>query len=178
MDKGSELTCEKASERSCEEPAVRAYIALGSNLGDREQNINAAVERLRQTAGIRVEKVSSYYETEPVGGPPQGKYLNAVVEVECCVSASGLLKQLQRIEKDLGRTRPGKSFPRTIDLDILLFGDQVIDEAEIKVPHPRMHVRLFVLDPLSEIAPEAVHPVLGQTVAEMRQSLREADASR
>jgi 2-amino-4-hydroxy-6-hydroxymethyldihydropteridine diphosphokinase len=178
MDKGSELTCEKASEGPHEGPAVRAYVALGSNLSDRHRNINAAIEKLNQIAGIQVGKVSSYYETEPVGGPPQGTYLNAVVEVKCSLSAGELLKRLQRIEKDLGRTRSGKSFPRTIDLDILLFGDQVIDEAELKVPHPRMHQRSFVLDPLNEIAPDAVHPVLGLTVSELRRALRRADARR
>lgn len=156
--------------------AVRAYIALGSNLGDREQNMRSAIDRIGQIAGVRATKISSFFETEPVGGPPQGMYLNAVVEIDCSISAVQLLRELMRIESELGRKRLGKCFPRTIDLDILLFGDEVIDEPELKAPHPRMHERSFVLDPLNEIAPEVVHPVIGSTIAELRRVLRERQA--
>ena len=158
--------------------AVRAYIALGSNLGDRMRNMKAAIGKIKEIIGVRVTKVSSFFETEPVGGPPQGMYLNAAVEIECSLSAGELLSELQRIEKELGRKRLGKSFPRTIDLDILLFGTEVIDETELQVPHPRMHERTFVLDPLSEIAPNAVHPVLGLTVADLRRTRRERQHDR
>jgi 2-amino-4-hydroxy-6-hydroxymethyldihydropteridine diphosphokinase len=177
VDKGSEVIRDRIPETAARGGLVHAYIAIGSNVGDRQQNIAAAIERLDQTQGVRVRKVSSLHETEPVGGPLQGMYLNAAVEVECSLSTGELLKQLQRIENELGRIRPGKDFPRTIDLDILLFGHQVIDEAELTVPHPRMHERLFVLDPLHEIAPDALHPLLGKTVAELRQSLRNGDPS-
>jgi 2-amino-4-hydroxy-6-hydroxymethyldihydropteridine diphosphokinase len=133
--------------------------------------MEAGVEKMNQLPGIRVTKVSSFYETEPVGGPPQPMYLNAVAEIECSLSARELLRHLQRIENELGRKREGKDFPRTIDLDILFFGNQVIDEPDLKVPHPRLHERSFVLDPLNEIAPEVVHPVLRVTVETLRKGL-------
>ncbi len=176
MDRKAELTINRSAECPPGEPAVQAYIALGSNLGEHQRNIRAAVERVNQVAGVRVTKISSFYETEPVGGPPQEMYLNAVVKVESSISARQLLAELQRIENDLGRTRPGKNFPRTIDLDILLYGGRVIDEPGLRVPHPGMHNRLFVLDPLNEIAPDVIHPVLGLTIADLRKALRSAQA--
>lgn len=171
------MNSEQRSARAAEPSAVRAYVALGSNLGDRKQNMNAAIEKMKHLRGVRVTRVSSFLETEPVGGPPQGKYLNAVVEIECSLSAHELLRELQRIENELGRRRFGKSFPRTMDLDILLFGDAIIDEVELKIPHPRMHQRAFVLDPLHEIAPDAVHPLLGLPVSELRRTQDERQAS-
>lgn len=162
------MTCERAPRKACKPMGVHAYIALGSNLGEREKNMNAALEKIGRIKGVRVSKTSSFYETEAVGGPPQGPYLNAVVEIDCFLSAGRLLDELHRIEGELGRERHGKNFPRTIDLDILLFGSEVIDEEDLKVPHPRMHERSFVLDPLNEIAPDVIHPAMGLTISELR----------
>lgn len=178
MDKGTRLSRGQAAAQSAETARIKAYIALGSSLGDRKQNMESAISRIKEIPGVQVTKMSSFYETEPVGGPPQGKYLNAVVAVECSISAHQLLSHLQRIESELGRTRTGKNFPRTIDLDILLFGDKVIDEPTLKVPHPRMHERSFVLDPLNEIALDAVHPVLRRTVAELRRAVHQSEAGK
>ncbi|MGE3809498.1 MAG: 2-amino-4-hydroxy-6-hydroxymethyldihydropteridine diphosphokinase [Gemmataceae bacterium] len=142
-----------------------AYIALGSNLGDRQATLDQAVARLRSTPGITVKKVSSYVETEPVGGPPgQDKYLNAAAELEIALSPRALLDQLLHIEAELGRVRSEPNAPRTLDLDLLLYGDQVIDEPGLQVPHPRLHERVFVLQPLAEIAPGVRHPRLGRSV--------------
>ena len=130
-----------------------SYIGLGSNLGDRLANINKAIEYLKENQDITVERVSSIIETEPQGGPPQGKFLNAVVKIKTTLKPKELLKVLQNIEEKLGRVRTIKNGPRTIDLDILLYGNEKIDEPDLKVPHPRMGERSFVLGPLLEIEP-------------------------
>lgn len=130
------------------------FIAIGSNIGDREKNINQAIYLLKRESRIRVEKISAIIETEPQGGPPQGKYLNGVIKVKTTFSPRSLLKVLQNIEHNLGRVRTLRFGPRTIDLDILLYGDKVINEPALKIPHPRMFAREFVLKPLLEIEPE------------------------
>ncbi len=134
---------------------VSCYIALGSNTGDRSKNINLAIEYLKQNPAIKVLKVSSLIETEPFDCLPQSKFLNGVVKLETGYTAQELLKRLQEIEVRLGRdvSRP-KNHPRTIDLDILLYGNLKIDDNSLKVPHPRMWEREFVTVPLREIAPE------------------------
>lgn len=134
---------------------VTCYIALGSNLGEREKNINLTLEYFKQDPAIKVLKVSSLIETEPHNCPPQPKFLNAVAKLKTGYSAQELLKKLQQIEVDLGRETPRlKNQPRTIDLDMLLYGDFKIDEEGLKVPHPQMWEREFVTVPLKEIAPE------------------------
>jgi len=130
---------------------MRCYIGIGSNLGDRHKNIDDAIGKMRGVDGIEVKKLSRIYETEPVGGPKQGQYLNAVIEIETTLTARGLLLTLQGIENQLGRTRLVRYGPRTIDLDILTYGDERIDESDLKIPHPRMDERGFVLEPLKDL---------------------------
>ncbi|MFL5766348.1 MAG: 2-amino-4-hydroxy-6-hydroxymethyldihydropteridine diphosphokinase [Actinomycetota bacterium] len=130
---------------------VTAYVGLGSNLGNRLENLRSAVRDLARTPGIRFVRSSSVYETAPVGGPEQGNFLNAVVEVSTELEPVGLLEAMRRIENELGRVRAARFGPRTIDLDLLLYGDEHIEEPELTVPHPRMHERAFVVVPLTEL---------------------------
>ncbi len=130
------------------------FIGLGSNLGDRQDYINKAINCLKEISNTTVEKVSSIIETEPQDAAGQGKYLNAVIKLETNLAALDLLKELQGIENSLGRIRSFKNAPRRIDLDILLYGEEVIDESRLKVPHPRMFERRFVIEPLLEIEPK------------------------
>jgi len=150
---------------------VIGYIGLGSNLGDREGNLRDAIELMDAEPSITVRRVSSFIDTQPVGGPPQGSYLNAVAEVETALEPRELLDALQRIERSLGRVRTVRWGPRTIDLDIVLLGDAVVDEPGLEIPHPRMHEREFVLRPLCELAPGALHPRLRKTAAELLAAL-------
>lgn len=146
------------------EPKV--YLSLGSNLGDRERNLRSAIQELPHT-GVAVTKVSSFYETEPVDLKEQPWFLNCVVEAETLFDPFLLLRALREIEAKLGSTKLVPKGPRILDLDILLYGAQIIDAPELQVPHPRMHLRRFVLEPLAEIAPMVVHPVLHLTAAQM-----------
>ena len=130
------------------------FIGLGSNLGDRQDYINKAINCLKEISNTTVEKVSSIIETEPQDAVGQGKYLNAVIKLETNLAALDLLKELQGIENSLGRIRSFKNAPRRIDLDILLYGEEAIDESRLKVPHPRMFERRFVIEPLLEIEPK------------------------
>jgi 2-amino-4-hydroxy-6-hydroxymethyldihydropteridine diphosphokinase len=130
---------------------VRCYIGIGSNLGDRRKNIDDALQKLRLTGGIEVKRVSPIYETDPVGGPAQPKYLNGVIEIETSLEPRGLLLTLQDIENQLGRKRAVKNGPRTIDLDILMYGSKKIDEPDLKIPHPKMNEREFVQKPLKDL---------------------------
>lgn len=146
------------------------HIGVGSNLGDRAANCRRAVEMLAER-GVRARKRSSLYETEPWGVRDQPRFLNMALEAETDLPPRDLLRTLKEIELAMGRTETGRYGPRIIDLDILLYGSLVLNEPGLRIPHPLMHQRSFVLDPLSEIAPEAVHPVLGKTVEELKREL-------
>ncbi|MFA6384758.1 MAG: 2-amino-4-hydroxy-6-hydroxymethyldihydropteridine diphosphokinase [Candidatus Omnitrophota bacterium] len=138
---------------------VVCYIGLGSNLGDREQYIKAALRKMKSLIGTKVRKISGIVESLPQGGPVQGPYLNAVAEIETDLGPYQLLSELQNIESALGRVRTAVNGPRTIDLDILTYGDVRLEEDALCIPHPRMLEREFVLLPLQEIAPAAVEKI-------------------
>jgi len=152
--------------------SVTAYIGLGSNIGEREKNLNTAIDMLNETPGIEVLQVSSYINTAPVGYTQQPDFLNAVAEIKTKLQPDELLKICMDIESKLKRKRIIRWGPRTIDLDILLYGEQIINDENLVIPHPRMHEREFVLRPLAEIAPKAFHPVIKKTVAEILTNLK------
>lgn len=173
--------------------ATKAYIALGSNQGDRRAHLSAALDALRSLPGVLSVEPAPIYETDPVGGPAgQGKFLNTVAAVNTDLSPKQLLAELNQIEADRGRDRQAETercAPRTLDLDILLFGNEIIGHdthaphqppatshqpPQLTIPHPRMHQRDFVLRPLNDIAPDAVHPVLKRTVRELLAELEAA----
>jgi 2-amino-4-hydroxy-6-hydroxymethyldihydropteridine diphosphokinase len=146
-----------------------AYLSLGSNIGDRAKNLREAISKLKGLG--RVAAVSSFYETEPVEVTDQDWFVNCAVELETDLGSSELMSQILKIESDLGRRRAVKKGPRIIDIDILLFGNEVQSVPELVIPHPAMTQRRFVLEPLAEIAPEAMHPVMAKTVQELLNEL-------
>jgi 2-amino-4-hydroxy-6-hydroxymethyldihydropteridine diphosphokinase len=164
---------------------VTAYIALGSNLGQREALLAFALQALRATPGIDVVGVSGIYETDPVGPGPQGPYLNAVARVETWIDPRSLLERMLAIEREAGRERsadgegePLRWGPRTLDLDLLLYTDRCIDEPGLCIPHPRLHERAFVLEPLCELAPSLLHPRLGEPFSAWAERRRDPAAVR
>lgn len=153
-----------------------AYIALGSNLGDRWGTLSAAVRRLWAEPGLRVTATSEFYETAPVGCPPgSGEFLNSIVAVETDRPPEDLLQLLLRIERQFGRVRSEPNSPRTLDLDLILYGDVVLNTPDLTLPHPRMHERAFVLAPLAELTADTVHPVLGKSVGELAAAVATPD---
>ncbi len=144
-----------------------AYLGLGSNVGDREEYIEQAIFLLSKTPGVKVIKKSANYETEPQGNTDQPQFLNAAVQIQTTFDPYKLLSVVQETENALGRERDVEWGPRTIDLDILLYDDQIISDDKLQIPHPLLHERLFVLKPLSEIAPNAVHPALERKIIDI-----------
>jgi 2-amino-4-hydroxy-6-hydroxymethyldihydropteridine diphosphokinase len=142
---------------------TRAYVGLGANLGERERTLRAAVDALAAEDGIEVVAISTLRDTDPVGVGDQPRYLNGVAELETTLTARELLEALLAVEQQFGRVRvPGEHGPRTLDLDLLLYGDEELSEPGLTVPHPRLHERMFVLEPLIELAPGLVVPGRGE----------------
>jgi 2-amino-4-hydroxy-6-hydroxymethyldihydropteridine diphosphokinase len=156
--------------------AELVYLSLGSNLGDRAANLRAAIERLAEIGNL--VHASSFYETEPVDVPNQPWFMNCVIAIETDLSAKAVLAFALRVEEEMGRLRTRDKGPRSIDIDILLFDDQIMEQQGLRIPHPAMHVRRFVLEPLVEIAPEAFHPVLNKSARQLLAALPEGQSVR
>ncbi len=152
----------------------RAIIAIGTNLGDKEENIKKAIEMMKQR-GIRIVKSAGVYRTKPYGYTNQPDFLNSAAEIETMLSPEELIETLLSIEKDMGRVRKVHWGPRIIDLDIIFFDNLTVDKENLKIPHPDMQNRLFVLKPVSEIAPCRVHPIFCKTVKTLLEELLNAE---
>ena len=152
------------------------YLSLGSNLGDRKANLAEAIERLARLGNVVA--ASSFYETEPVEVTAQPWFLNCAVKISTEKMPRQLLKGILDLERDMGRRRTQNKGPRNIDIDILLFGSSIVETKGLTIPHPAMHERRFVLEPLAEIAPDVRHPVLKKTIREMRDALPAGQAAR
>jgi 2-amino-4-hydroxy-6-hydroxymethyldihydropteridine diphosphokinase len=148
---------------------TRAYVGLGANVGDRERTLRSAVDALGAETGIEVVAISTLRETEPVGVGEQPRFLNGAAALDTTLAARELLVRLLEIEQRFGRVRvPGEHGPRTLDLDLLLYGEEQIDEPGLTIPHPRLHERRFVLEPLAELAPGLLVPALGDVESLLR----------
>ena len=147
---------------------ARVYIAVGSNEGDRLANISRAVQRLGALHETRLVQMASIFDTQPVGGPPQGDYLNTVVEVDTALPPETLLGAVKGIEQGLGRRLDGPRWSaRPVDLDILFYADQLVQQPQLTIPHLMLHRRRFVLEPLAQLAPALIHPILRRSIQEL-----------
>ena len=155
--------------------ALLAYIGIGSNLGEKVENCRRAIKAIGSDARNRLVGCSRFYRTEPMGKKDQEWFINGVAAVETTMSPRELLEFLLSIEKEMGRDRIERWGPRIIDLDILFYGDRVLNEEGLQIPHPRLHERRFVMVPLKDIAPDLVHPVLQRTVSQILGELNAAD---
>jgi 2-amino-4-hydroxy-6-hydroxymethyldihydropteridine diphosphokinase len=150
---------------------MKAFISLGSNLGDRARTLERAREFLSEEEGLELVRCSPVYETDPVGPGEQARYLNAVAEIETALDPEDLLDRLHRIEDRLGRVRATRWGARTLDLDLLLYGELILDSGSLTVPHPRLCERRFVLQPLADLAPDLKVPGAGRTVRELLEAV-------
>jgi len=155
-----------------------AYVSIGTNLGDRDAHLALALRRLAELPDTELVAVSPVFETDPVGPPPQGPFLNAVARLRTRLAPRALLEALLAIEQEAGRVRGERNAARTLDLDLLLHGDRVLEEPGLILPHPRLAERPFVLEPLAALAPDLVHPELGVSIAELAARVRDPKAVR
>ena len=153
----------------------KVILSIGSNMGDKEAYLNNAIDSLYDDVNCRVNVVSNYIETEPYGPVEQDNFLNGCLEIETLYSPKELLKKVNQIEAESGRTRDIHWGPRTLDIDIVFYGDEIVDEPDLKIPHVEMHKRLFVLEPLKQIAPYWKHPILNRTVSQILEELKPSD---
>jgi 2-amino-4-hydroxy-6-hydroxymethyldihydropteridine diphosphokinase len=157
---------------------TEAYVSIGTNLGDRAAQLEFALRSLGELPATHVAALSPIFETDPVGPPPQGAYLNAVVQLDTALAPRALLDALLAIERAAGRERSVRNAARVLDLDLLLYGDLVLDEPGLCVPHPRLAERAFILEPLAALAPDLVHPRLAEPIASLAARVRDPGAVR